>query len=546
MKIDEVRKLLDGIAYGDHTAHSRYYPDKKPGKIADAIEAIMPLVDGEDDSEKWAGYGQNGTYSRYGDIYALYDDAKVVSACHYDGIAAKSVTLEEAKEAVIMALWSDISADDEAAEIINMDSRTDRDLAILTDNIYCRLVDSDVPNYVKAEMFLTRDMLPMLPVSTVENLNVDDVYIGSKPEINTAAIKHKNTLDLSKYRLEREWTETEKRLIPKNIIVDDDVHTVTCEVLESLHHTQKTNLPANTILLYGPPGTGKSQIVKQLGEIRQQPVVEWIGSGDSDTYSAMAELAPYVVNTDYSDFDAQSAWLDPEGEYEAITGKDGTGRSFQDCAEAYFEIKAAKQKNSTAYQMNYSAITQAIRYGYIVEIQEANMPKADVFSVLNKAMETINPYVVMPITNEIVPRHPDCVIIYTINPDAIGTKEMNQAVKSRAAEHYAVLDLTDKEMVERAIAMTGEKDRRKVERMAKIYCLIREKARDAGYGDGVDFRGFANWVNLSKYQDPYQKCITTVINKITHTDEDFKKEIIDKVLNVSPFATSVVGNGKKN
>lgn len=146
------------------------------------------------------------------------------------------------------------------------------------------------------------------------------------------------------------------------------------------------------------------------------------------------------------------------------------------------------------FQYVDTPLVEAIRYGYILEIQEPTViANPGVLVGLNSLLDRCNS-VYLP-NGETIHRHPDTTIVITTNNDYAGCKQMNQSVISRM---NLVIDLDEPDedtQVERAMAVTrmqGCKNGTSDDTHCQIHgCLLPGKShyRWLLWHEGADFLG---------------------------------------------------------
>ena len=98
-------------------------------------------------------------------------------------------------------------------------------------------------------------------------------------------------------------------------------------------------------------------------------------------------------------------------------------------------------------------------------------------------------------TGEVIERHPDTVIILTTNTDYNGCKELNQSIVSRMNLIFDMDTPDAKTMAERAMGITGCKDKNIVHKMAETIEKIIKKCSEELITDGsCGMRELISWV----------------------------------------------------
>lgn len=196
----------------------------------------------------------------------------------------------------------------------------------------------------------------------------------------------------------------------------------------------------------------------------------------------------------------QEIQLDPSGAYQKLTGnydeEISAEDTYQKLIDTIFDEMHSYYKEHTSgqnFQYVDTPLVEAIRYGYILEIQEPTViANPGVLVGLNSLLDRCNS-VYLP-NGETIHRHPDTTIVITTNNDYAGCKQMNQSVISRM---NLVIDLDEPDedtQVERAMAVTGCKDAKRYvcDTHCQIHgCLLPGKShyRWLLWHEGADFLG---------------------------------------------------------
>ena len=177
-----------------------------------------------------------------------------------------------------------------------------------------------------------------------------------------------------------------------------------------------------------------------------------------------------------------------------------------------------------------SPLIEAIRYGYVVEIQEPScIANPGVLVGLNSLLD--NCQVITLPTGERVPRHPDTVIIVTTNSDYAGCRDMNQSIISRMDLLYDIEAPDLATMVKRVMNLTGFSDETAATKMAIVVRDIAERCRQTMITDGsCGMRELKSWLQSTMVtNDPYESALSTVISSAS-ADPDNRAELISSCL----------------
>lgn len=188
---------------------------------------------------------------------------------------------------------------------------------------------------------------------------------------------------------------------------------------------------------------------------------------------------------------------DPVGAYYNMTGDFNDEVTAEDVkAEIERVVKAEedKKKNEKEFRYVYTPLIEAIKNGYVIEIQEPTViSKQGVLVGLNSLLDNCKAIKLM--TGEVIERHPDTVIILTTNTDYNGCKELNQSIVSRMNLIFDMNTPDVKTMTARATGITGCKDKTIVRKMAETIEKIIKKCSEELITDGsCGMRELISWV----------------------------------------------------
>ena len=188
---------------------------------------------------------------------------------------------------------------------------------------------------------------------------------------------------------------------------------------------------------------------------------------------------------------------DPVGAYYNMTGDYNDEVTAEDVkAEIERVVKAGedKKKNEKEFRYVYTPLIEAIKNGYVIEIQEPTViSKQGVLVGLNSLLDNCKAIKLM--TGEVIERHPDTVIILTTNTDYNGCKELNQSIVSRMNLIFDMNTPDVKTMTARAMGITGCKDKTIVRKMAETIEKIIKKCSEELITDGsCGMRELISWV----------------------------------------------------
>lgn len=276
-------------------------------------------------------------------------------------------------------------------------------------------------------------------------------------------------------------------------------------ICEHAKLTTDTTQPMRNFLLRGPAGTGKTEGAKAIASALHLPYRCITCSANTEVFDLLGQILPDVdgkrtrLQRQYPSF--QEIQLDPSGAYQKLTGnydeEISAEDTYQKLIDTIFDEMHSYYKEHTSgqnFQYVDTPLVEAIRYGYILEIQEPTViANPGVLVGLNSLLDRCNS-VYLP-NGETIHRHPDTTIVITTNNDYAGCKQMNQSVISRM---NLVIDLDEPDedtQVERAMAVTGCKDAKTVRLMTRIVKSMAVYCRENLITDGCcGMRELISWV----------------------------------------------------
>lgn len=276
-------------------------------------------------------------------------------------------------------------------------------------------------------------------------------------------------------------------------------------ICEHAKLTTDTTQPMRNFLLRGPAGTGKTEGAKAIASALHLPYRCITCSANTEVFDLLGQILPDVdgkrtrLQRQYPSF--QEIQLDPSGAYQKLTGNYDEEISAEDTYQKlidtiFDEMHSYYKEHTSGQNFRYvdTPLVEAIRYGYILEIQEPTViANPGVLVGLNSLLDRCNS-VYLP-NGETIHRHPDTTIVITTNNDYAGCKQMNQSVISRM---NLVIDLDEPDedtQVERAMAVTGCKDAKTVRLMTRIVKSMAVYCRENLITDGCcGMRELISWV----------------------------------------------------
>lgn len=187
-------------------------------------------------------------------------------------------------------------------------------------------------------------------------------------------------------------------------------------------------------------------------------------------------------------------------------------------------------------------ITNWVRYGGILYLDEANMMKQDVATRLNPILDTRGHLVLTEKDNELIARHKDAYLIISMNPfssEFAGTKPLNAAFRRRMSvwlnfDYMSVGNHIDAKEIElvKSKADVKEDIARKI---IQVGAKLREeyKKGDLPYGPSVG--DLVNWAKLIADGSSIKESSNDTIIAMTSDDVEVQEEvrnIVNKIFEI--------------
>lgn len=345
--------------------------------------------------------------------------------------------------------------------------------------------------------------------------------LGSSHVVTTPTV---NLNDFAgKYVLkQRQLTAREEAMVPKL----PDWYVIPHEVVRVCEHakmTTQSSQPMRNFLLRGPAGTGKTMGAQAIAAGLHLPYTLMTCSANTEISDLIGQFIP-----DTSGIAEQSnaggelprisdIIMHPPSVYEELTGVYDDMKTEDDVLAKLIEIavgRLAQKEEQHGQRIRYvdTPLLEAIRHGYLVEIQEPScIANPGVLVGLNSLLDNCQA-ITLP-TGERVERHPDTVIIVTTNSDYAGCKDVNQSVISRMDLIYDIETPDIATMVKRVMNVTGYTDEQETTKMALVVQDIASRCRQTMITDGsCGMRELKAWVLSTMItKDPYESALSTII-----------------------------------
>lgn len=433
---------------------------------------------------------------------------------------------ENSGAALIFALLPTVMADDEFNEQyqtlkkLRDDGYTDMEeavktAAVLCDNIYRRvryakeLPTGGIPNDTPGNGSIQK-VTPFAvqkgtyaPTTTILG-TFQVIRPGAAVKAVAAAIAQADFVDKYILSESRTLTPQEELTVPKL----ESWYIIPPEIKRICEHaklTTDTVSPMRNFLLRGPAGTGKTEGAKAIAAGLHLPYRCITCSANTEIFDLLGQILPDVdgklsaLQSEYPTF--QDIMMDPATAYQKMTGTYDEAVTedavYQKLIDTIFDEMHEHYKNQSSHQkFKYvdTPLVEAIRYGYLIELQEPTViANPGVLVGLNSLLDRCNS-VFLP-NGEVINRHPDTTIVVTTNNDYAGCRQMNQSVISRMNLVIDLEEPNEETLVQRVLGITGCSDKKTVRTMAKIVKAVSEYCRENLITDGCcGVRELVSWV----------------------------------------------------
>ena len=342
----------------------------------------------------------------------------------------------------------------------------------------------------------------------------------------------------------RTLTPQEESTVP----ILEDWYVIPKEIQRICEHAKLTTdskQPMRNFMLRGPAGTGKTEGAKAIAAGLHLPYRCITCSANTEIFDLLGQILPDVDEKQLSLVGElpsfQDITLDPATAYEKLTGTYDEKVSENTVYEELIhhiseEMKQKQAATSSSQQFRYvdTPLVEAIRNGYLVEIQEPTViANPGVLVGLNSLLDRCNS-VFLP-NGEVIHRHPDTTIIVTTNHDYAGCRPMNQSVISRMNMVIDMDEPDEETMVERVLAITGCSDKKSVRTMTQIVRSIAQYCQDNLITDGCcGVRELIAWVqSFMVCGDIQEAAHYTILSSVTADSEsriEIEGSCLDTVL----------------
>ena len=317
-----------------------------------------------------------------------------------------------------------------------------------------------------------------LSVISLKKLKINKIVVGDMDDFSY--LEGKKDLDFLKtgvYHLRNDLSDFEKNLIPTIpdwYVMPEEVGRV-AKLIKNIPNMRN-------VAFKGESSTGKTEASRALAAALGIPYVSFTCGENMDEYDLIGQPTPYT-------------FVDENGE------------------------------EKTEIRFVETDLIKAIRNGWLVEIQEPNVARQQgVFVKLNGLMDRDGKITLS--NGEVVERHPDSVMVMTMNEGYVSTRPMNQAVLRRLGTIMKFELPSVNTLMERLKLLTGVDNRRilslVVESGQKIISLLKENGLDDGTCGTADLR---DWLNIAKIEGSLLDAAEISIIQKATSDEDTKEAI---------------------
>lgn len=315
------------------------------------------------------------------------------------------------------------------------------------------------------------------------------------------------------------------------------------EVVLACRHAKETtgtSQPMRNFMFRGPAGTGKTEGAKAFAAGIHRPYVSLTCNANFEIYDFLGQMMPDVESHPASTSPElptlQDIQMDPASAYYGMTGEYRPDVTEEDVFSKLLEVMAARARaeqptqNRQGFRYVDTPFVQALRYGYVVEVQEPTViANPGVMVGLNSLLDRCNS-ITLP-TGEVIRRHPDCVVIVTTNIGYEGCREINQSVLSRM---NLIMDFEQPDaatMTARVSKLTGCDDKGAIRQMVECIGDMIRCCREKSITDGsCGMRELIGWVqSFMIVHDILAAARYTVLSAVS-SDPENREEILSSCL----------------
>ena len=371
-------------------------------------------------------------------------------------------------------------------------------------------------------------------------------FAGKKVKIKSRANRdigyYKNLPEVQDYRKNHSViTDEEQKLVPNypdDFPVPPDVVTFMTAIISS------ADLPRPICQMgwRGTSGFGKSTGVEILCCILGKPLVKFTCSSTTEKQDFLTQIVPDTTKHEsaVANVTFDEIAYDPEGAYEKLTGEHVDGISCEKVFQEAVRRMSNDASSTPRYIMQESAYIQALKNGWMVEVQECSRIRdAGVLPGLN---EYDRPGALIPqVDGSYATRHKDAIVFYTDNSGYRSCNELDPAVIRRIAFFIDSDRLEKNQLIARikqnqslALSKSGITDEL-ISKMYGVWDKVYNYCADQDLlaaGGCVTSEELERWVQMTAIMGKgsiRETCRMCVVNKAT-TDTDEQKKIMSSVV----------------
>lgn len=378
--------------------------------------------------------------------------------------------------------------------VLENDTEFQENLTLFENDVYITLAEQEESTCFKPAIDIYGDAVNAINngAEFIFGEKEDTRKASSKSKVNISFTTVEQAQKSGKYRLNHVFASGEEKLVPDfygtfDLTPEEEKMCKLIKGSELLATKRGGQRKFLNFMLQGEAGTGKSTAAAKIAQITGLPWRTFSCSAGTEEMDLLKKIVPNPS---------------PEGR-----------------ANIYVD----------------SEIVETFRNGGIIEIQEVNLIQREgVINILNRGLDDFG--VLRLAEGTYIHRHPDCVVIFTMNPDYEGTKPVNQSLLSRC-QQIIEFNLPDKKKMVERVAMEHPLDKDLLNEMAESLFEVRRVIEDETVCDGIcSYRELNSWaeeidnlVNVwGEECNPYQAALNTVVNHAT-ADKDVRAEIANVI-----------------
>jgi len=409
---------------------------------------------------------------------------------------------------------------------------TEIDVGKIDSDMFLPLKTADIPTgkYRGNSAFLTLTGLPKPVIDRSKAIERPKEVVKPKKKSLTTVGDY---IEDGRFIIASELSADEKLEVPKDM--NDLIPSKQAlEVLQEIKSSYDDGTQCHNILIYGPSGTGKSTMARYIAAMTGLPYRNINLHGEKGADGLYQQLFPTGTTVSKEEYmakvasfpDAFDVELDPVSAYEKLTGERNEKATSTDVFEMEEKIRYDMLVHTNDYMYCDTSILKTVKNGGIIEIMEANAAKAGTLKAFNELLDDTN--LVHLETGEIVKRHPNCIIIFTMN---IG--DGYEGVNQLSVDFSSRMDITqyidvpdDDTLLERVKFKIGYTDDDTIKKCIKVYHQMRRVLEEGTtYADRCSDRQLYSWIRTIKHTGkPYEAAIMTILNGSSY-EKDVREEL---------------------